>query len=69
MGDLQASSRTVIGAAEPPDRRRLSLRPRETLPNVRFRPGKASRSHDSVPFARPFSGMAGDRITWAGIMS
>ena len=52
MGDLRASPRTVIGAARSPDPQGLCLRPRETLPNARFRPGRASRSHDPVPTAR-----------------
>ena len=48
MGDFQASSRIVIGAARSPDRQGLCLRLRTILPNVCFRPGETSHSHDPV---------------------
>ena len=42
MGDSRASPRPVIGAAEPPDRQGLYLRPREMLPNALICVGRVS---------------------------
>ncbi len=52
MGGSRVSLRTVIGVVGSPIRQGLSLRPGEMLPNARFRPGKASRSHDPIPTRR-----------------